>query len=492
MQAASKHTRGLLVLTLMGCATSFRNKEATPSTPNADPGKASVASAGATSTTGSPASAPSRKTSNAAGSTAASVPAESSSGNGTRPELGGAIDLQGYVGKYPIRAAFDIVSGAAYAGHVGDVWSGSYRYTGKSSDVRIEGKKADPDEPPDPYHPDEFACRFEERVGKRVTGTVEATCDTTDNDLIVDGTWYDAAGKNPKPFFLGPVRRVREFDTYYRALLRTPRSAHACAPYVRVDGSAPTWGDRELVSYVLHWPCDANETQESGAPPGTRAELERRMAQPPKLLGQPGEQSALAPVMGQAFLALFDANAPDAFIGAPLPFGPVGSDESFSIYGMSPDIDNVLIYKLSTLELAEPGPMAARGGWSRSDEKNWILPVDTKGRLGTVLPLPKTYETRGLNCYNESASLDYFVTDLDGKPPDELVVTLRENQQHDAPAPKGSKKDQSVICVDSSRLSIFAYRLDVERARLVSIPAPSEKTLESRKKTLMTVTSLSR
>jgi hypothetical protein len=86
-------------------------------------------------------------------------------GDGTRPELGDAIDLQGYVGKYPIRAMFDVVSGAAYGGHVGDSWSGSYRYTGKASDVRIEGRKADPDEPPDPYHPDEFACVFEERVG---------------------------------------------------------------------------------------------------------------------------------------------------------------------------------------------------------------------------------------------------------------------------------------------------------------------------------------
>jgi len=490
MQAASKHTRGLLVLALMGCAASFRNKEVTPSTPNANSGKASVASAGTTSASGSPSSALSPKNSNAAGSTAASVPAESSSGNGTRPELGGAIDLQGYVGKYPIRAAFDIVSGAEYAGHVGNVWSGSYRYTGKSSDVHIEGKRADPDEPPDPYHPDEFACRFEERVGNRITGNVEATCDTTDNLLIVDGTWYDAAGKNPMPFFLGPLGQVREFDTYYRALLRTPRSAHACAPYVRVDGSAPTWGDRELVSYVFRWPCEENLD-----PEGDSTTFARRYGlplRPPTLPGQPTSKTALAPVTSQAFLALFDVNVPDAFVGAPLPFGAVGSDESFSIYGMSPDIENVLIYKLSTLEVAEPGPMAARGGWSRSDEKNWILPVDTKGRLGTVLPLPKTYETRGLNCYNESANLDYFVADLDGKPPEELVVTLRENQQHDAPAPKGSPKDQSVICADSSKLSIFAYRLDIERVRFVSIPAPSEKTLESRRKTMMTVTSLSR
>ena len=486
MQAASKQLRGLVLLLLIGCAASFRNKQVTPSTPSADSGKASVASAGATSAAGSPASAPSPKTSNAAGSTAASASTESSTGSGTRPELGGAIDLQGYVGKYPIRAAFDVVSGAAYGGHVGDGWSGSYRYTGKSSDLHIEGKKADPDEPSDPYHPDEFACVFEERVGNKITGSVEATCDTTDNELTVEGTWHDAAGKNPTPFFLGPLGRVREFDTYYRALLRTPRSAHACAPYVRVDGSAPTWGDRELVSYVFRWPCEENRDPEgpSAVPPSFGLPL-----RPMTLPGQPAPKTAPAPVTSQAFLALFDENVPDAFIGAPLPFGPVGSDESFSIYGMSPDIDNVLIYKLSTLEVAEPGPMAGRGGWSRSDEKNWILPVDTKGRLGTLLPLPKTYETRGLNCYNESATLDYFVADLDGKAPDELVVMLRENKQHDAPAPKGSPKNQPVICAESEKTTIFAYRLDVERVRFVSIPAPSEKMLESRKKTLMSATS---
>jgi hypothetical protein len=221
----------------------------------------------------------------------------------------------------------------------------------------------------------------------------------------------------------------------------------------------------------------------------TRAELERRMAEPPRLVGQPGAQSVMELVMGQAFLALFDAKVPDAFVGAPLPFGPIGSDVTFSIYGMSPDIENVLLYKLSTLEVARPGPMAARGGWSRSDEKNWVLPVDTKGRLGAPLALPATYETTGLNCYNESATLDYFVADLDGKAPDELVVMQRENKQVDAPAPKGSK--QTTICADTSKTTLFAYRLDIERVRFVSIPAPSEKTLESRRKTMMSVTNLS-
>jgi hypothetical protein len=49
-----------------------------------------------------------------------------------------------------------------------------------------------------------------------------------------------------------------------------------------------------------------------------------------------------------------------------------------------------------------------------------------------------------------------------------------------------------MICADSSKTRIYAYRLDMERVRFVSIPAPSEKAFESRKKTLMTVTSLSR
>jgi hypothetical protein len=136
--------------------------------------------------------------------------------------------------------------------------------------------------------------------------------------------------------------------------------------------------------------------------------------------------------------------------------------------------------------------MAARGGWSRSDERNWLVLVDTKGRLGTALALPATYETTGLLCYNESATLEYFVADLDGRAPDELVVVLRENKQIDAPAPKGNPKNQSMTCADSSKTRIYAYRLDVERVRFVSIPAPSEKAFESRKKTLMSVTNLSR
>jgi hypothetical protein len=373
---------------------------------------------------------------------------------------------------------------------MGEAWSGNLRYTGKSSDVVVEGKKSDPDAPSDPYEPDVFGCEFVERVGTKTTGTITASCDTANDSLIIDGTWTDASGKNELPFFLGPVGRFGAFDTYYRALLRTPRNVHACAPYVRVDASAPTWGDRELVSYVLRWPCE--EKEDPAAPPVGLPFMRGRPGSPHPLPGSAFGQSAPAPVTGRAFLALLDPKLPDMLLAAPLPFGPVGSDVSFSIYAMSHDIDNVLLYKLSAEELSEPGPMAARGGWSRTEERNWILPVDTRGRLGTLLVLPKTYATTGLLCHNESASLDFWLVDLDGKAPDELVVRLQQNEQHDDIVPKGKSKDTQVICVDVPKVSIFAYRLDIEQVRFVSIPAPSAKALESRPKTFLQTTSHSR
>jgi len=103
--------------------------------------------------------------------------AEAPSGNGTRPETptyGHTVDLQGYVGKHLIRAVVGTASGAQYDGHIGEGWAGSYRYTGKSTDVLLEGARKK-DEETDPYHPDTFACEFVERVGNKITGNIEAT-----------------------------------------------------------------------------------------------------------------------------------------------------------------------------------------------------------------------------------------------------------------------------------------------------------------------------
>jgi hypothetical protein len=179
-------------------------------------------------------------------------------------------------------------------------------------------------------------------------------------------------------------------------------------------------------------------------------------------------------------VALVDSSFPDMLMGTPLAFGQVGADTSFSMGTLSSDIGSAHLYQLSAEVLSEPGPNAARGGWSSTTGRHWIVPVRNDGKIGKPLALPETNETTGLLCLNQSKLISLFVVDVDSRPPDELVVALSTNEQTQKPPPPSSRPDAGIACVDEpTKVTHVAFRLDPEHLRFAPVPLPPTKALES-------------
>lgn len=359
-----------------------------------------------------------------------------------------SVALQGYVGKHPIRAHLTVVSGALYDGHIGDGWDGSYRYLGKKTDLRLQGRRvaSTEDEAADDTTlsgapVERFACELSEHAGDKLTGTVSAECDTSENELSIDGTWTDAAGLRELPFFLGPVGDSATFETYYAALLKTPGPARGCAPHVRVGPSVSAPRGLQLVSYVLSWPCEASS--------------------------------------GQAFVAKVDPRRPEQLDGAALPFGAIESGRDLSLSLLEGGLGNAHVYEVGIVRSQEPGPDAARSGWSSSETRRWLLPLSEEGRLGRALELPKTTGASGLgSCMNHSASFEFASLELDGKSPAELIVTLRRQSEKAVPAPKGVDTIGGIVCEDEPpAITRRALRLDPKNLRFTEAKAPGPALL---------------
>lgn len=343
-------------------------------------------------------------------------------------------------------------SGALYDGHLGGAWEGSYRYLGKSSDLRLHGRRvANPEEDADHVAPtgvllsgadrEQFPCELSEHAGDKLTGTVIAECDIRENELRIEGTWTDAAGVRELPFFLGPVGDSVAFDTYYAALLKTPGSAHACAPHVRVGRAVSAPRDLQLVSYVLSWPCDGGS--------------------------------------GQAFVAKVDPRRPDRLDGAALPFGALDVGSLLSLSTLEGGPGSAHIYGVAIDTTQEPGPDAVRVGWSSSESRRWLLPVSAAGIIGQAFELPKTTGSSGLgSCVNHSASFEFASLELDGTPPAELIVTLRQQTEKAVPAPKGVDTIGGIVCEDEPpTVTRRALRLDTKALRFKDIGAPAPASL---------------
>jgi hypothetical protein len=359
-----------------------------------------------------------------------------------------SVGLQGYVGKHPIRAELTVVSGALYDGHPGDVWDGSYRYFGKNSDLRLQGRRvASPEEGAvddstlSGNPSEQFPCELSEHAGDKLTGTVSAECDTTESELRIEGTWTDATGMRKLPFFLGPVGDSVAFETYYAALLKTPGPAHACAPHVRVGPTVAAPRDLQLVSYVLSWPCDGSS--------------------------------------GHAFVARVDPRRPDRLQGAALPFGELGFGSEFSLSALEGGLGNAHVYEVAIQTTQEPGPDAVRVGWSSSETRRWLLPVSEAGMMGRALELPKTTGSSGLgSCVNQSASFEFASLELDGTPPAELIVTLHRQTEKAVPAPKGVNTIGGIVCENEpATVTRRALRLDAKSLKFTEIRAPDPALL---------------
>jgi hypothetical protein len=314
--------------------------------------------------------------------------------------------------------------------------------------LRLQGRRAarSEDDAVDDTDPsgspsERFACELTEHAGGKLTGTITAECETSQNEVRIEGTWSDATGTRTLPFFLGPVGDSATFDTFYGALLKTPGPAHACAPHVRVGASASVARGLRLVSYVLSWPCDASS--------------------------------------GQAFVAKLDPAQPARLDGLALPFGALDVGSELSLSALQGGLGNANLYEVAIIASREPGPDAFRSGWSSSETRRWLLPLAEDGRWGRALELPKATGSSGLgSCVNHSVTFEFASLELDGKPPAELIVTSRRQGERAVPAPPGVDTIGGIVCEDEPPvITRRAFRLDAKSLKLTEIGAPNPALL---------------
>ncbi|HYJ10058.1 MAG TPA: hypothetical protein VEX18_13640, partial [Polyangiaceae bacterium] len=240
---------------------------------------------------------------------------------------------------------------------------------------------------------------------------------------------------------LGPVGDLVAFETYHAALLKTPGPVHACAPHVRVGPTVSAPRNLQLVSYVLSWPCEGSS--------------------------------------GQAFVAKVDPRRPDRLDGAALPFGALEAGSDLSLSALEGGLGNAHVYGVAIETTQEPGPDAFRVGWSSSETRRWLLPVSETGMMGRALELPKTTGSSGLgSCVNHSAGFEFASLEVDGTPPAELIVTLRQQTEKAVPAPKGVVTIGGIVCEDEPpNITRRALRLDTKALRFKDIGAPAPASL---------------
>jgi hypothetical protein len=261
----------------------------------------------------------------------------------------------------------------------------------------------------------------------------------SDGGLTIRGTWSDRAGTRELPFFLGPVQSSAAFETYYRAMLKTPGRAHVCGAYVRAASSVPAPLGRELVSYVLSWPCEGPS--------------------------------------GMAFVAQAEPRAPERFLGAPLFFGELDGTTEFTIEALPGGLGKLAVYQVSAEQRDEAGPNSFRCCWASSETRRWLLPVSQQAKLGAVVALAKTTSASGVgSCLNHSAFFEFAAIELDAHRGPELVVTLHESGEKSVPAPSGAGTLGGIVCVAAPpKLTRSVFRVDERPTRLVRMQVPAQR-----------------
>ncbi len=340
-----------------------------------------------------------------------------------------------------------VVGGAEFDGHVGDAWEGAYRYMGKQSELKLVGGRITTSESGEPIEPDwtdsggpseRFECQLEEAFAGRVTGTFRGWCNTSDNQLFISGTWHGSTNGRELPFFLGPIGAASEFDTYHRAILKTPGPAHACGAYARVGYSVSLPDGHSLVNYVLKWPCEEEAT---------------------------GRSTALA------FLGKADRNSPDRFLAAPLLLGSIDSNAEMDVSSLDGGTGNTRLYLVTLAAISSAGSDAVRCCWSSGEIRYFLLPVTRDGKLGRPVELAKTQVASGLgSCLNRQATYQFAELELDGKPGPEVVATLQEEAEIVQPAPPGVDTIGGAICVPAPPTIVHrVFRIDSRVPRLMPL-----------------------
>jgi hypothetical protein len=340
------------------------------------------------------------------------------------------LELSGYVGKQAILATLAVTGSAAWSAAVGSAWQGNYELRGQEQQLRLVGQgTGEPDFGPMGEVGESFSCEFDAfRVDQKI-GHVDAGCNVAGGRLVVDGTWTDPAGKSEVPFFLGQFEADVTYFAYYAAALDMPVKGRACAPYVASIQAVPMPGERELVSYLLTWPCDEK-------------------------------------VSPHAFLATSAGRTEPSsgrFAGRALDLGAVVSGSELSLGSVEGDWGDARVGEVFTTEHDQP-----EGRWRASDAHGWLVPISASGKLGQPVPLGKAHVTRGTaSCLNQSSDLDVQHVDVDGKPPEEVVVARHDVNEKPRPSP-----DYECDTVEETSYVVYRLVASARHAALVRMATP--------------------
>jgi hypothetical protein len=276
---------------------------------------------------------------------------------------------------------------------------------------------------------DSFSCELDAfRLAQRI-GHVEATCSIAGGRLVVDGTWTGPEAKGEVPFFLGQFDADKTYFSYYDAALATPVKARACAPYVASIQAAPMPGENELVSYRLAWPCDAK-------------------------------------VSPRAFLAMSVGTAKPGsgkLATRPLDLGALTSGSELSLGVVEGDWGDARVAEVFTTERDQLDE-----AWRASEITGWLVPISASGKLGQPVPLGKAHIARGrASCFNQSSDFAVQHVDVDGKPPEEVVVTRHDVSEKPRPSP-----DYECDTVEETSYVVYRLVATAQNATLVHIATP--------------------
>jgi hypothetical protein len=84
-----------------------------------------------------------------------------------------------------------------------------------------------------------------------------------------------------------------------------------------------------------------------------------------------------------------------------------------------------------TTERDQPDPR-----WRASNASGWLVSISASGKLGQPVPLGTAHVTRGIaSCFNQSSDFDVQHVDVDGKPPEEVIVTRHDVSEKPRPSP---------------------------------------------------------
>ncbi|HYQ05075.1 MAG TPA: hypothetical protein VER96_40640, partial [Polyangiaceae bacterium] len=308
------------------------------------------------------------------------------------------LELSGYIGKQAILATLAVTRSADWAGPTGDAWEGSYEQRGQEQASRLVGRGTSvPDFGPMGEIGDSFDCEFDAFHAEQQIGHVAAGCSLAGGRLVVSGTWTDSVGQHDFPFFLGQIEADVTYFNYFNAALDAPVKARACAPHVASIQAEAMPRERALVSYLLTWPCEEK----------------------------------LSP---HAFLAL-SAGAPEPgsgkFASRPLDLGPVASGSVLSFSVLEGDWGDARLAEVWTTEHDRPDSR-----WRASDTKSWLVPISESGRFGRPVALSNAHVTRGsAACLNQTSDFNVQLLDVDGRPPEEIVVARHDVDEKPRPSP---------------------------------------------------------